>query len=355
MSTLPEPAVAAPASGARHELRPLALAAVIPIFVALILTLFVWPALRAAPKGLELAVVGSPATAADVAATLDRAQPGAFYVTAYPTVDAARQALRDRDAVGALVPGEPVTAMTASAGSPYVAHLVQAAAEALPASAPPVVEDVVPLPSGDPRGVVLSGGGLLPLTIAGIALGAVTALQRVRARVRLSAAAVGAAVSGLLFVAVLQNWLDALDGTYLVNAGAVALAVAAVSLIVLGFIALLGQRGIGLAALVMIVLGNSLSGAATSPHLLPTGSGQFGQLLPAGATASLLRSTSGFDGTGATGPVLVLVAWAIFGACAAALGRASLNGHAPAAAPAGLDSSTGPAAVRPRTPILAGR
>ena len=348
-ASVPEPA--APATGARDDLRPLALAVVIPVVVALVLVLFIWPGLRAAPEGLELGVVGTPATAADVASSLDRARPGAFDVTAFPDADAARQAVRDRAIVGALVPGEPVTAVTATAGSPFVAQLVQTAARALPASAPPRVEDVVPPPVGDPRGVVLSGGGLLPLTIAGIALGAVTALQRARARLRLSAALLGAAVSGLLFVAVMQSWLDALGGSYLVNAGAVALAVAAVALPVLGFIALLGQRGIGLAALVMVVLGNSLSGAATSPDLLPTGFGQLGQLLPAGATASLLRSTSGFDGTGATGPVLVLAAWALFGACAAALGKASLHGHDPAPA----EDPTGQATVRPRGPVPASR
>lgn len=342
-----------PASGGRTGLRPLALAVVIPIVVALVLTLFVWPALRAAPRGLDLAVVGSPATVDDVAVSLDRARPGAFDVTAYPDADAARQAVLDRDVVGALVPGEPVTALTASAGSPFVDQLVQGAARALPASAPPVVEDVVPLPAGDPRGVVLSGGGLLPLTIAGMALGAVTALQRVRARVRLSAAAIGAIVAGLLFAAVMQTWLDALGGSYLINAAAVALAVSGVALPVLGFIALLGLRGIGLAALVMVILGNSLSGAATSPDLLPTGFGQLGQLLPAGATASLLRSTSGFDGAGATGPVLVLAAWAIAGACAAAYGRASIGGHSPA--PGTPDMATSAVDARPRVPSPATR
>lgn len=316
----PTPVPAAPEPAGRAGVRPLALALLIPVVVTLILALFIWPALNAAPRGLDLAVVGSSATVEDAVASLERSQPGAFDVTAYSDADAARQAVLDRVVVGALVPGEPVTVLTASAGSPYVAQLVQGVARALPASASPVIEDVVPLPAGDPRGVVLSGGGLLPLTIAGIALGAVTALQRVRARVRLSAVALGAVVSGLLFVAVMQTWLDTLGGSYLLNAAAVALAVAGVALPVLGLAALLGARGIGLAALVTVVLGNALSGAATSAALLPTGFGMLGQLLPAGATASLLRSTSGFDGTGATGPALVLAAWAIAGAIAAALG-----------------------------------
>lgn len=319
------PPSATPESAGRARMRPLALALLIPVVVTLILTLFIWPALNAAPRGLDLAVVGSSATVEDVAATLERSDPGAFDVTAYSDADAARQAVLDRDVVGAIVPGEAVTVLTASAGSLSVAQLVQGAARELPASAPPVIEDVVPLPAGDPLGVVLSGGGLLPLTIAGIALGAVTALQRARARVRLSAVALGSVVSGLLFVAVMQTWLDALGGPYLLNAAAVALAVAGVALPVLGLAALLGPRGIGLAALVMVVLGNALSGAATSAALLPAGFGLLGQLLPAGATASLLRSTSGFDGTGATGPALVLAAWAIAGAIAAILGRSALS------------------------------
>lgn len=343
----PLTAPAAPEPDAHADRRPLALAVLIPIVVALILTLFIWPALKAAPRGLDLAVVGSTATVEDVAASLERSQPGAFEVTAYPDADAARQAVLDRDVVGALVPGESITVLTAGAESPYVAQLVQASARALPAAAPPVVEDVVPLPAGGPRGVVLSGGGLLPLTIAGIALGAVTALQRVRTRVRLTAVALGATLSGLIFVAVMQTWLDALGGTYLLNAAAVALAVAGVALAVMGFIAMLGARGIGLAALVMVVLGNSLSGAATSAALLPPGFGQLGQLLPAGATASLLRSTSGFDGTGATGPALVLAAWAIAGAIATTPGRASTGGHSKNTPPPTHDTATDSVDVQP--------
>lgn len=121
---VPALAPAAPGGGARAALRPVALALVIPVLVAVVLTLFIWPALRAAPRGLDLAVVGSPATVEEVTASLDRARPGAFDVTASPDAEAARQAVLDRAVVGALVPGEPVTALTASAGSPYVAQLV---------------------------------------------------------------------------------------------------------------------------------------------------------------------------------------------------------------------------------------
>ena len=101
------------------------LALAIPIVVTLILTLFIWPALGAAAW-----VWTSPSSAhRPRSRTLRRhwtaLNPGPFEVTARPDANAARQAVPDRDVVDALVPGEPVTALTASTGRRYVAQLVQ--------------------------------------------------------------------------------------------------------------------------------------------------------------------------------------------------------------------------------------
>jgi hypothetical protein len=101
----------------------------------------------------------------------------------------------------------------------------------------------------------------------------------------------------------------------------VALGIAAVVLPILGLVALLGPAGIGLGAAVMMLLGNPLSGAATAPEKLPSGWGAFGQLLPPGATGSLLRSVAFFDGAAAGGPVAVLATWAGAGLALMALGR----------------------------------
>jgi hypothetical protein len=52
----------------------------------------------------------------------------------------------------------------------------------------------------------------------------------------------------------------------------------------------------------------------SAPELLPGGWGAFGQWLPQGANATLLRSTAFFDGAGATMAIVVLTGWAIVGA-----------------------------------------
>jgi hypothetical protein len=48
--------------------------------------------------------------------------------------------------------------------------------------------------------------------------------------------------------------------------------------------------------------------------MLPSGWGTLGQWLPQGATATLLRSTAYFDGSGATAAIAVLTGWAFAGA-----------------------------------------
>ncbi|MEU5323467.1 hypothetical protein AB0G67_42965 [Streptomyces sp. NPDC021056] len=63
----------------------------------------------------------------------------------------------------------------------------------------------------------------------------------------------------------------------------------------------------------MMLIGNPLSGASTTPEMLPGWSGTLGQLLPPGAGSQLLRSTAFFDGHGSTHSVLVLTAWLGFG------------------------------------------
>jgi hypothetical protein len=157
--------------------------------------------------------------------------------------------------------------------------------------------------------------------IAGLAGAVVLSLRVGGAGRRVAAALALAVVAGASITAVLQPWLGILDGSFLANAGVVALGISAVVLPILGLVALLGPAGIGLGAAVMMLLGNPLSGAATAPEMLPSGWGTFGQLLPPGATGSLLRSVAFFDGAAAGAPLAVLGSWAAAGLLLVALGR----------------------------------
>lgn len=92
----------------------------------------------------------------------------------------------------------------------------------------------------------------------------------------------------------------------------------AIASVVAGLKSLLGEAGVALGALTMILVGNPFSGVATAPELLPRPAGGIGQLLPPGAGGNLLRSTAFFDGADAGGHIAVLVAWVLVGLVALA-------------------------------------
>ncbi|MFF8838075.1 ABC transporter permease [Streptomyces sp. NPDC015130] len=308
----------APSLGAGR--RTIAVMVLIPTVVALALWAFAWPAARTAPRDLPIGVAG-PATAV---AALERgfdSHEGAFEVHRYEDEAAARAAIADRDVYGAVVvtPGG-TELLTASAASPVVAGLLR---EAVTAQAPEgtkvQVTDVVAAPAGDPRGAVLASS-LLPLALAGAAAGVVTTLLGLRGA-RAAATLVGASVlAGLVGTALADSWLGALTGDWWAEAGVLSLTVLAIGSTFAGLAALIGKPGFGLAALLMILIGNPFSGVSSAPELLPSAVGSFGQLLPPGAGGSALRSVAFFDGATAAGPLLVLAAWAVAGLTATALG-----------------------------------
>jgi hypothetical protein len=307
--------------------------------LSLLLTAFAWPAANSAPHGVPLAVVAPAPVAEQVEQGLAAGLgPDAFEVTRVPDRAAGVAAIEDRDVYGALLLGpRGVQMLTASAGSPAVAQILGQVATRLPvdpAAGPPQVIDVVPLPADDPRGAGLAAGSL-PLVIGGIAAAALLTL-RVRGTGRRLAGALGFAVAGgLAMTAILQFWLGSLAGDYWANSAVVALAVAATATVILGMERLFGLVGLGLGAVLMLLLGNPLSGIASAPELLPSGWGAFGQLLPPGAAGTALRSVAFFDGAGAGAPLVVLACWLVAGLALFAIPvptRRSLTVAAPAAA-----------------------
>ena len=299
------------------------LAAVITLLTALLTVLliaFAWPAARSEPRDVPLAVAGPGPAVAQVKAGLDQAMPGGFDVTAVPDRAAAVQLIQDRDAYGAIVldSAQPEV-LTASAGGPVVAQLLTQLSTRLSPQSPAKVTDIVPLPKDDPRGAGLAAGAL-PLVLGGIiAAGALTQLVRSGSR-RMIGAVAFAITGGLALAAVLQYWLGSFEGSYLGNAGVIAMSIAAISLTLLGLEWLLGTAGLALGGALMMLLGNPLSGMTSAPEMLPSGWGALGQLLPPGAAGTALRSVSFFDGAGAARPLVVLTCWLVAGLALCALG-----------------------------------
>ncbi|MFC8428599.1 ABC transporter permease [Streptomyces sp. NPDC057253] len=303
--------------------RLLAVVVLVPLLAAVALWAFAWPAARTAPRDLPLGVAG-PATATAQVEQQLRRHEGAFEIHRYADEAAARSAIEDRDVFGAVVvTSQGPELLTASAASPVVAQLLQQAVtqQAAASGAEVKVVDVVATPASDPRGAALSSS-VLPLALAGLVAGAAVTLLGLRGLRAVTALVVVAALVGVIAAALAHSWLGALTGDWWAEAGALGLATLAVSAAVAGLAALVGPAGIGAVAFLVMFLGNPFSGAATAPQLLPEPVGTIGQWLPPGASATLLRSVSFFDGAAATGPALALTWWAVLGLGAVIAGSA---------------------------------
>ncbi|MEV6396926.1 DUF3533 domain-containing protein [Streptomyces sp. NPDC051907] len=182
------------------------------------------------------------------------------------------------------------------------------------------IVDVVPDAPGDARGLssfyLVVGwcvGGYLCAAILAISAGARPA-NTARALIRLGVLLLYSLVAGLLGAVIAGPVLDALPGSVLALGGLGALLVFTVGAITLALQGLAGVVGIGLAILLVVVLGNPSAGGAYPYPLLPPFWRAIGPALPPGAGTFAARSIAYFRGNGAGGPMLVLAAWAVGGA-----------------------------------------
>jgi ABC-2 family transporter len=250
-----------PDTGSRHRPPPAAIL-LVPVIVAAVLALFAWPSARLEPRDLPIGVAGPPAAARTVEQRL-AARGEAFDVHRYPSEAAARQAIRERDVYGAFV-AEPsgIKVLTASAASGAVGQLLTHAAQEGPGAgrATQRVEDVVPAP----RGAALASS-VLPLMLVGIITGVLAGVTATGFARRAGLLLGGSVLAGLTGALVVQSWLDVVGGEWLANAGALRLTVLAIAATVTGLYALLGERGVLLGALTMVLVGNP--SRASAPRL----------------------------------------------------------------------------------------
>lgn len=283
------------------------------VLLTVVLAAFAGPTSELKPRSLPLAVAAPSAEEADAveAQLANGFGEDGIDVVEVADRDAAVAAIEDREAYGAIVVGtDGAEVLTATAASPLVAQLLGQAAQGTAAqqeSPPPSVTDVAPATDSDPRGAIFSAGAL-PLAMGGLLVGAIPSLLLRRVRDRVATAFLASAGAGLALTGVLQGWLDALSGNYWANASVIVLGILAVALPVIGLHRLLDRPGIGIIAVLVMLVGNPLSGVASAPELLPLG--WLGQLLPPGAAGTALRGTAYFDGAGIGTPLLVLLCWA---------------------------------------------
>ncbi|MEN4398653.1 ABC transporter permease [Mycolicibacterium senegalense] len=324
---------AAPEHQPPAALRAAGIVTVLAIAIAVVAIAFALPAARSKPHDVPIGAAGPQAATSQVAELLERQAPEAFAVTYYPSEEALREAILNRNVYGGIAFGtQGPTLLTATGGSPAVAQLLIQIGNGIAAhqGVPLHSEDLAAPTSQDPRGTGLAASAL-PITLAGI-LPAVALVLMLRREVwiRLIAAIVFSAVAGATVAALLQYVFGSIDSNFWGVAAGLTLGIAAAGLTVLGLGSLFGKVGLGVGAALALLLGNPLSGLTAAPEMLPAGWGQLGQLLPQGATATLLRSTAYFDGAGADLAILVLSCWALAGLTLliiAALRRPGTSAH----------------------------
>jgi hypothetical protein len=289
-----------------------------------LLIAFVLPMQHLMPHHLPIAVAGPQAATDTLVQRLEANQPGAFQIDHVADTQAARTRILRHQDYGAIVvePTGP-RVLTAGAASPAVAQLLTSLAATLHTP----VTDVVPLPDRDPSGAGLAGGAL-PLVLGGWVCALVMLAMVHGTAQRVSGGFAFAAVGAATFIAIEKYWFGSVTGNYALITVGVALGIAATAWTVLGLRSALGGRGLALAAVLIMLLGYPLSGLTTAPELLPAPFGTIGQLLPPGATGTLLRCTSFFHGHGAVRPVAVLTCWLIAGLALFFVGQARADRRA---------------------------
>ena len=314
--TTQSPTEQSPAAG--HHPPPAAVATAIVIGLTAVLAIlaiaFALPATKSKPNDVPIGIAGPQAATGQVAAMLDQKAPGAFSVTYYPGAESLREAILDRQVYGGLAFGaDGPQLLTATGASPAVAQLLTQIGTGIGAQtgAPPAIEDLVPLSPSQSAGLAASA---LPITLAAIlpAFALVFALKD-QVWTRFAAAVAFSALMGVTIAALLRYPLGSVEQNFGGGAGGLTLGIGAALLFMLGLGSLFGKVGLGIGALLAVLIGNPLSGLTSAPEMLPAGWGALGQLLPQGANATLLRSTAYFGGSGAGLAIVVLACWALAG------------------------------------------
>lgn len=317
------------------------------VAIGVVVLAFLWPTVTAKPQNLPIAVTGQSAQVDAVINALDKAEPGLFDVTKVSDRGAIVTGIKHRDYDGGIVIGTTPEVLTASAASPAVTQVMTAvqgvlqkqvtagiqqaaqagaqAAAAKGASAEQVLQalgsvpnvtvkltDVVPLASTDSRGTGMAAAAF-PLALGGMIGGVLISLLITGVWRRLTATAVYAVAAGLIVVSVLQPWFGILQGSFVGNVGAMALAVFATASFIVGMSSLIGPAGIAVGAVVTILIGNPLASATQPTQFMPGAWGAVGQWFVPGSAATLLRDLSYFPSASIAFPLLVLAGWSVLG------------------------------------------
>lgn len=250
----------------------------LPLFFVVSFVLCYTSALhKPTPYNLELTIAGPSSVTAQLSSAITSAAPNAFEVTRTTDLDAAKQRVVTRDAVGAVLVSDDneVTTVVASAGGQLADQTVREVGEDVAAKlgTTATVVDVAPVSSRDTSGTALFSlliactvGGYLAITVL------TQAFPRARTGSMLATAAGTAVVAPIVAFAMISGFVGDFGLTF--GDMSAVLGVAMVYTLAVGMVAtlltrLLGQAAIFAEVLLLMAFNFPSAGAASPASMLP--------------------------------------------------------------------------------------
>jgi hypothetical protein len=269
------------------------------------------------PHDLPVGLVGPGPAVQQISSSFAKGAPGTFLFTTFGSETDARAALDTRSVDGILVIGSggPHLIVAGAAGDAVTGVLAAAFGNAFHAQGTDLtVETTHPFAAGDAHGLILF--------FLVVALFISTLAAQALLLARGGAAGLGPRLGVVVAYAVLAalggmgaaTWIAGDYGAGFWAATALlALASLALGAVVAGAGRLLGNAGIGLVGLLVVLLGLVTSGGPVGSQMLPDAYRALAPWLPAAALYAALRGALYFAGAGVAQPVLVLSGWLLFG------------------------------------------
>jgi hypothetical protein len=296
-----------------HQWTPIERAGVIAALAIVMGSLFVMTYTLAlgdpVPRRIDAALVGDPRTDAATVKAVQGVAKNSLDFTEYESTAAALDAIDLQRAYAALdLTSVRPTLYVASAAGASVARVLEKTSSVDPRVR---VVDTHPLKSTDPSGL-----DIFYLMLVGTIVGFISVFQ-VRANAgglplrHWTGFVVALALAAALALTLVEGpILDRLDIPVLEVWGIIAAHILAVASFASVMTVLIGRWAIIPTWLCFVVLGNSSSGGAVSPPLLPAPFAFISQWLPSGATVTSLRDAIYFPSHQHARPLVVLAAWA---------------------------------------------
>lgn len=305
----------------REAARSLARAALPPLAGGLTLLIVLISLIGSAvqdprPHDIAVGVVGPAAATQQLQRAFDSALPGAFRLVPKDSEASARSAVDSRDIDGALILGGPTArvVVAGAAGDAVAGAIAGAFTNALRAQGTAVtVETVHPFSEGDAHGLILFFL-VVAMSISSLVVGpAVLQIRDAGAIGRLAVVLLYGILAGLVGTVTAAAFAGGFGEHFWEVVALTALVSLAVGAPTAACARVLGAAGIGLAALVLVLLSVVSSGGPLGSSMLPDLYRTLSPWLPAAEAYSALRGSLYFAGAGVVGPVLLLATWAVAG------------------------------------------